>query len=129
MRTMPLSVTPRRALASLLAVGLLLNCLCWYFLQSFSGLRQYPTGKSAGRQNSGSGSLIKVSMLYGDSNPVYEEALKNHERHAKRWGYSMRVLRQDLVGGLWNKPAYLLSIVLQELEKPISQRAKWLMSV
>lgn len=41
----------------------------------------------------------------------------------------MKVLQQDFVGGLWNKPAYLLSLVLQELEKPASEQAKWLMFV
>jgi hypothetical protein len=62
-------------------------------------------------------------------NPIYQRALESHERHAQRWGGSMKVLRQDVVGGLWNKPAYLLSLVLQELEKPPAEQVKWLMFV
>jgi hypothetical protein len=41
----------------------------------------------------------------------------------------MKVLQRDIAGGYWNKPIYLLSLVLQELEKPPSERIEWLMFV
>jgi hypothetical protein len=123
------SFNPRRMFAAILAIGLVLNCLCWYLLQNLNGQREHPTCSNTISKSSSSSPLMKVSMLYGNPHPVYERALENHQRHAARWGYSMKVLREGFVGGLWNKPAYLLSLVLQELEKPTSERANWLMWV
>ena len=73
--------------------------------------------------------IAKVSMLYGNPNTLYEKALESHKHHAERWGYPMKVLQQDMVGGFWNKPSYLLSLVIEELAKPPSKRVEWLMFV
>jgi hypothetical protein len=121
----------RGMIGTFLAVIFLINCSYFYLLPTFTRLqdriRSYDN--TAGERR-GSVPVLKVSMLYGDDpHPVYQKALENHERHAQRWGCSMEVLRQDLVGGMFNKPAYLLSLVLQELQKPPSEQAKWLMFV
>jgi hypothetical protein len=71
--------------------------------------------------------VIKVSMLYGASNSLYERALDTHKKHSERWGHRFQVLREDLTSGFWNKPAYLLYSVTQELAKPADDRAEWLM--
>jgi hypothetical protein len=71
--------------------------------------------------------IAKVSMLYGDPNALYERALESHRRHARRWAYPMHVLQQDISVGFWNKPSYLLALVIQELSKPPSERVEWLM--
>lgn len=71
--------------------------------------------------------VAKVSMLYGETNHMYERALQSHERHGKRWGYPMHILRQDISVGFWNKPSYLLSLVINELTKPAGERMEWLM--
>ncbi|KAL1846735.1 hypothetical protein Plec18170_009025 [Paecilomyces lecythidis] len=68
-------------------------------------------------------------MLYGKPNIFYERALQTHRRHARRWGYGMRVLNHDIAVGYWNKPSYLLSLIIQELAKPPSERTEWLMWV
>lgn len=73
--------------------------------------------------------VAKVSMLYGETNHMYERALQSHERHGKRWGYPMHILRQDISVGFWNKPSYLLSLVINELTKPAGERMEWLMYV
>jgi hypothetical protein len=70
--------------------------------------------------------LTKVSVVYGAPNPLYEGALQSHLRHAERWGYGMQVLRREIVGGVWDKISYLLSLVLQEMAKPPSERDEWL---
>lgn len=66
-------------------------------------------------------------MLYGETNHMYERALQSHERHGKQWGYPMHILRQDIAVGFWNKPSYLLSLVINELTKPAGERMEWLM--
>ncbi|KAL3492772.1 cytochrome P450 [Aspergillus germanicus] len=70
-------------------------------------------------------------MLYGKHNPLYERALQSHRRHAERWGYGMEVLRTEISDGFWNKPAFLLELVIRELRKGVEngERAEWLMWV
>jgi hypothetical protein len=71
--------------------------------------------------------IAKITMLYGDSNPTYERALQSHENHAKLHHYPLFILRQKLLGRLWSKPAYIMSIILRELEKPNPKdRLQWL---
>lgn len=70
--------------------------------------------------------IAKVSMLYG-KNPLYERALRSHHVHNERHNYPMQVLREDVTGGYWNKPSYLLSLIVQELAKSPEKRAEWLM--
>jgi len=84
-------------------------------------------------------------MIFEDNGPehdVYERALKLHLAHGERWGYTTHVLRQDIVGdaeengrnikghwksGVFKKPLYLLSVVINELAKPADERAEWIM--
>ena len=70
--------------------------------------------------------ITKVSVVYGTPNPLYEGALQSHQRHAQRWGYEMQILRREIVGGVWDKVSYLLSLVLQELAKQDAERTEWL---
>jgi hypothetical protein len=61
--------------------------------------------------------VAKFSMLYGGDNSVYVRALKSHERHAVRHGYPMHVLRHEVATGYWNKPSYLLSLLVQRADQ------------
>lgn len=70
--------------------------------------------------------IAKVSILYGHPNAVYERALRTHEAHDRLHNYPIYVVREQILDGLWTKPAYILSLILQELEKPESQRLEWL---
>lgn len=71
--------------------------------------------------------VIRVSMLYGRSNSLYERAIDTHKKHAEQWGHRFQVLREDITSGFWNKPAYMLYSVTQELTKSLYDRAEWLM--
>lgn len=67
-------------------------------------------------------------MLYGDKpKSEYIRAVRSHREHNERFNYAMLVLEQDAVGGFWNKPLYLLSLIVQELAKPAAERLEWLM--
>jgi hypothetical protein len=72
-------------------------------------------------------SIGKVTMLYGELSSVYERAVASHDAHAKRHGYPMYVLREQLLDGLWSKPAYLMAVVTAELQKPREERLEWLL--
>lgn len=42
-------------------------------------------------------------------------------------GYELKVLRERIVNNFWSKPAYLLSLVVEELAKPEQERTRWIM--
>ena len=66
-----------------------------------------------------------VSMLYGD-NDYYIRAINTHIRHAERFGYPAYVLRNEIIDGVWNKLAYMMHVMINEMEKG-EEGAKWLM--
>jgi hypothetical protein len=68
----------------------------------------------------------KVAVASGFEDVVYERALDTHIRHAERHGYPMYVGRENAADGMFNKIAYILNIVLQELYKPAEERIEWL---
>ncbi|KNG79896.1 galactosyl transferase GMA12/MNN10 family protein [Aspergillus nomiae NRRL 13137] len=68
----------------------------------------------------------KVTMIYGN-NSVYERALDTHKEHCRRLRYPLFVLRRPILDGVWNKYAILLSVLLQELEKPVDRQLQWLL--
>lgn len=68
----------------------------------------------------------KVTMLYGN-NSVYERAFRTHEEHSRRLGYPLLTLRKPVLDGVWNKYFVLLSVLVQELEKPADKRLQWLL--
>ncbi|KAK5014422.1 hypothetical protein LTR60_003366, partial [Cryomyces antarcticus] len=76
--------------------------------------------------STGSSRIGKVRILFGDHNEVYERALRSHDAHNKFHGYAQFVLREKLLSGLWSKPAYILSTILQEMAKPVDYRLQWL---
>lgn len=67
-------------------------------------------------------------ILPGADHPHYERALKTHVRHGERWGYPTDVLRNYLVeNDFYNKPAYTMYLILEELAKPPGERAEWIL--
>lgn len=52
--------------------------------------------------------------------------MRTHEEHNRLHGYSMFIQRHSILDGYWTKPAYIQSVLLQELSKPESQRLSWL---
>ena len=68
---------------------------------------------------------------------VIHRAMKTHERHNERHGYVHHIAVNQAVspltendhskrpGGAWTKPAYLLSILVVELQKPEDERLQW----
>lgn len=61
-----------------------------------------------------------------NKNALFEPALATHEAQNTVHGYGLRIL-QDRIGDSWtNQAAYLLSIIVNELEKPKKQRTEWL---
>ncbi|KAK2741912.1 hypothetical protein FQN57_005471 [Myotisia sp. PD_48] len=70
--------------------------------------------------------IAKVTMIYGERGQIYEKALATHTEHSRRLGYPQIVLRDQLIDGIWNKPAILIRLILQELDKPLNEQLQWL---
>ncbi|MCJ1380385.1 hypothetical protein MMC17_003488 [Xylographa soralifera] len=73
----------------------------------------------------------KISILFNDKDPTLVRALQMHEAHNRHFGYSLLLLRHDLLDGgtldgIWNKPAYVLAALLEEMRKPAAERLQWL---
>ena len=71
-------------------------------------------------------------------NSMIRRALRTHQRQNEIHGYAHYIATNEAVSGLiendsqkrprgaWTKPAYLLSVMVAELQKPEQQRLKWL---
>jgi hypothetical protein len=81
--------------------------------------------------------VAKVSVAFdGADVPILRRAFETHFKHNAMHGYPHFIDRQKLVDevghpnppwGAWSKPAYVLSILLQELAKPPEERLEWLL--
>lgn len=73
--------------------------------------------------------IRQATMIYDTDkfNAIYERTLDSHIKHARQWGYPTHVLRHDIVdAGFFNKPAFLLGLIIEEMAKPYGQRADWI---
>ena len=72
----------------------------------------------------------KVCSLYynetSKSSETYERALLSHKEHDERYGYKHFVQRRGAIEGAWSKHAYLIHILVQELNKGPTERLDWL---
>ncbi|KAI9660515.1 MAG: hypothetical protein M1821_009866 [Bathelium mastoideum] len=93
---------------------------------TFLLLHRYAGKHGATVVQNGQPRIAKVTALYGHPHPLYERAIRSHKEHNKRHGYPQYVLDRQLTNGYWNKFAYLLHLVIQELAKPESTRIEWL---
>lgn len=85
--------------------------------------------KDAFKATEGGPRIRQATMIYSTDkfNAVYERTLDTHIKHGKMWDIPTHVLRHDIVdAGFFNKPAYLLGLVIEEMAKPYGQRAGWI---
>ena len=68
-----------------------------------------------------------VTMLIGDTNPTFERALKTHLRHGEIQGYETFTMRSKVLDMMYNKPMFILNILMEEMKKPYHQRLEWLL--
>ena len=74
--------------------------------------------------------IARVTMSFNaDADDIWARAISLHQRHADAHGYPLFVLRRELLPTYWSKPAYVLSVMLRECEKPEAERLQWLLYV
>ena len=63
-------------------------------------------------------------------NAVYERSIDTHIKHGEQWGVPTHILRHDVVeAGFFNKPAYILGLIIEEMAKTYGKRAGWIVYV
>ena len=64
-----------------------------------------------------------------EGNEHYTRAFTTHLEHALVHGTEVHVLCDKMIDDLWNKPAFILDLLLREMIKPEKERLEWLVWV
>ena len=78
--------------------------------------------------------IAKLSMLLPPQSPALVRAVASHDAHNARWGYRSQILQRSMLDGvtrdpIWNKPAFVLSVLMEEMRKPPEHRLEWILYV
>lgn len=74
-------------------------------------------------------SEVRIATLtahFGAHTPVWDRAIRSHHLLTLVHGMPMHVMCSQVIQGMWNKPAFILSILLDEMVKPAEDRLQWL---
>jgi len=71
--------------------------------------------------------FAKIAVASGFEDILYEKAIMTHVRHAEKHGYPMYMARENAADGMFNKIAYVIDVLLNELYKPADERVAWLL--
>lgn len=71
--------------------------------------------------------IATVTAHYGQATTHYPKAFQTHLLHSLVHGTEVRVMCDPIIEGLWNKPAFILNLLMEEALKPIEQRLEWIM--
>lgn len=71
--------------------------------------------------------FAKIAVASGFEDILYEKALQTHVDHAEKWAYPLYVARENAADGMFNKVAFIINVLLNELYKPAEERVEWLL--
>lgn len=70
--------------------------------------------------------IATVTAHFGKPQEHYQKAFKTHLQHALVHGTEVRVMCDPIVDDLWNKPAFILNLLMREMLKPEKERLEWI---
>ncbi|RAR06778.1 glycosyltransferase family 34 protein [Stemphylium lycopersici] len=70
--------------------------------------------------------IATVTAQFGNPEEHYQVALQTHLLHALVHGTEVRVMCDPIVDDLWNKPAFILNLLMREMLKPERERLEWI---
>jgi mannan polymerase II complex MNN10 subunit len=70
-----------------------------------------------------------VTAHFGGQHDFQRKALTTHLLHSLIHGTDVHVLCDPIIDDLWNKPAFLLNLLMREMLKPQEERLHWIMWV
>lgn len=71
------------------------------------------------------GRIGVVTAQFGTPQPYYGKALQTHHLHSMVHSTELHVMCEKMIDDLWNKPAFILTLLLDEMLKPEAQRLEW----
>jgi hypothetical protein len=71
--------------------------------------------------------IATVTAHFGNPEDQYRNALQTHMVHSLVHGTELRVMCDSVVDDLWNKPAFILLLLLEEMLKTADKRLQWIM--
>jgi mannan polymerase II complex MNN10 subunit len=70
--------------------------------------------------------IATLTAHFGAHTPVWDRAIRSHHLLTLVHDMPMHVMCSQVIQGMWNKPAFILSILLDEMVKPAEERLQWL---
>jgi hypothetical protein len=70
--------------------------------------------------------IATVTAHFGKPEKQYREAFETHLLHSLIHGTEVRVMCDPMVDKLWNKPAFILNLLMREMLKPEKERLEWI---
>jgi mannan polymerase II complex MNN10 subunit len=70
--------------------------------------------------------IATVTAHFGPVQQHYQEALQTHVLHSLVHNTKLHVMCSPIVDELWNKPAFILALLLNEMVKPAEERLEWI---
>jgi mannan polymerase II complex MNN10 subunit len=70
--------------------------------------------------------VATVTAHFGDAQRHYQRALGTHVLNNAVQRTGIYVLNRKLIDDLWNKPAFILDLLFDEMKKPEDERLEWL---
>ncbi|KAJ3533273.1 hypothetical protein NM208_g2554 [Fusarium decemcellulare] len=67
-----------------------------------------------------------VTAHFGEPQQQYQKALQTHLIHSLVHGTQLDVLCSPIIDAIWNKPAFILSLLLDEMVKAAEERLDWI---
>ncbi|KAH7399384.1 hypothetical protein BKA66DRAFT_451684 [Pyrenochaeta sp. MPI-SDFR-AT-0127] len=70
--------------------------------------------------------IATVTAHFGESQEYFRKSLQTHLLHSLVHGTEVKVLCDPIVDNLWNKPAFILQLLMAEMLKPAKKRLEWI---
>lgn len=71
----------------------------------------------------------RATAHFGSPQEHFQKALQTHLLHSMVHDTPLEVMCTPVIDSLWNKPAFMLSLLLNEMMKPAAERLEWLLWV
>jgi mannan polymerase II complex MNN10 subunit len=73
--------------------------------------------------------VATITAHFGSISEPYQDAFRTHLLHSLIHGTEVRVMCDPIIDDLWNKPAFILNLLMREMIKPAKERLEWIMWV
>ncbi|KPM45266.1 hypothetical protein AK830_g1302 [Neonectria ditissima] len=71
--------------------------------------------------------MATLMAHFGKPESHYQRAMQTHMMLGAVHNYPLHVMCRPIIDDLWNKPAFILSVILDEMAKPPDERLQWLL--